>query len=147
MANCPTCISNCCHRWCVEELLCALECCGCCHLPTLFGPNLDIQAGQLLGQKDSDLRFYPWNPLATDGTQDLLGIAMHHLTTTAEGRVTNRFFQGLVPFIDCGQPYDNRYVCGIFRTQDIIGDITTARATGRLLRIEGNDSAGLVRLV
>jgi hypothetical protein len=144
---CPQCISDCCHRWCVEELLCAMECCGCCDLPTLFGPNLNIQAGQLIAQKDDDLRFYPFDPAATDGTQNLLGVARYHIQTNAEGRVLHRYFNPMVPSSECGPIYSNRYVCGLFRTQDIIGDIAAARASGRLLRVEGNDSAGLVKFV
>ena len=57
-----------------------------------------------------------------------------------------RYFSGLVPSSDCGQPYTNMYVCGIFYTQYLRGDIAAARAAGLLRRLEGNDSNGYVKL-
>ncbi len=145
--SCPTCINDCSHRWCVEELLCAVECCGCCDLATLFGPNLDIPAGQLIAQKDSDERFYPFDPAATDGRQEPLGIARYHIKTNENGQPYHRYFNPLVPSSECGPLYSNRYVCGVFRTQDIRGNIQAAFATHRLLKVEGNAQTGLVKFV
>lgn len=143
---CETCQNNCCIRWCVEELICATDCCGCCHLPVLFGPNLDIPAGQILGQKDADLRFYPFDPFATDGTQIPRGLSKYHYETDANGDVKNRYFNPLVPGSLCGEKYGNVYFCGIFRTQDLVGDVGAAES-GRLLRIlYGNADSGLVKL-
>lgn len=143
---CETCTSNCCIRWCVEELLCATDCCGCCHIRVMFGPNLDIPAGQILGKKTLDKRFYPFDPFAVDGTQIPRGISKYHYTTDANGDVVNRFFNPLVPNSQCGEKYGNMYVCGIFRTADLIGDVGAAEA-GRLLReLTGDTDSGLVKL-
>lgn len=145
---CQTCINNCCHRWCVEELVCAIECCGCCHIPVLMGPNESWHAGQIIAQKDSDLRFYEFDPFAVDGTQVPVGIAKYTVEADAQGNAISRYFNGLSPFAEgCGQPYTNMYVCGIFYTQYLRGDVSAARAAGILRRLEGNDSTGLVKLI
>lgn len=83
---CPTCLNDCCVRPCVEELLCAMDCCGCCHVPILLGENLDIPAGTILGQRTADLKFVPFDPLAVDGSQLPRGIAQYHVQTDAEGQ-------------------------------------------------------------
>lgn len=144
---CQTCINNCCHRWCVDVLECATPCCGCCHLPVLMGPNQSWHAGQIIAQNDSDLRFYEFDPSAVDGTQVPLGIARETVESDENGNAINRFFNGLVPAAECGQPYTNMHVCGIFYTQYLRGDVAAARAAGLLRRIEGNDSTGLVKLI
>lgn len=144
---CQACINDCCQRWCIDHLVCALECCGCCHIPIMMGPNQSWHSGQIIAQKDSDLRFYNFDPLATDGTQNPLGIAMYTVESDANGKAMQRYFNGLVPAANCGQPYTNMYICGIFFTQFLRGDIAAARAAGLLQRKEGNDSTGYVKLV
>ena len=143
---CATCINNCCQRWCVDVLVCALDCCGCCHIPVLMGPNQSWHAGQIIAQKDSDLRFYEFDPFASDGTQVPTGLAMHTVDSDENGNAISRYFTGLVPAAECGQPYTNMFVCGIFYTQYLRGDVAAARAAGLLRRLEGNDSNGYVKL-
>lgn len=144
---CPTCVNDCCVRPCVEELQCALDCCGCCHLPVLYGEDLNILAGTLLGQRTADLRFVPFDPAAVDGSQLFRGIQKYHISTDAQGRVINRYFGYLGLGLDCGQIYGNMYVCGIFRIQDLIGDVAAAAASGILKLIDGlPGGSGLVRL-
>lgn len=144
---CATCLNNCCVRPCVEELLCAMDCCGCCHVPVLLGENLDIQAGTILGQRTADLKFVPFNPLATDGSQLPRGIAQYHVMTDAEGNVVGRYFGYLGLGLDCGPKYTNMYVCGIFRIQDIIGDLASAASAGWARLIDGMPGGGgLVRI-
>lgn len=144
---CETCQNDCCVRPCVEELLCALDCCGCCHIPILLAPNLDIKAGTLLGQRTSDLRFAPFDPLAVDGTQLFRGIAQYHVKTDDQGNVIDRYFGFLGLGLACGPKYTNMYVCGIFRIQDLIGDVASAAASGILKLLDGNPGgSGLVRL-
>lgn len=144
---CQTCINDCCIRPCVSELLCALDCCGCCHIPILLGPNLDLKAGQLLGQRSSDLRFFPYDPLATDGTQILRGLLHYHTVTDANGDVIDRYFGYLGLGLACGPKYGNMYVCGIFRIQDLVGDVAAGVASGILRLLDGNaDGSGLIRL-
>jgi hypothetical protein len=89
---CQTCLNDCCVRPCVEELLCAMDCCGCCHVPILLAPNLDLKAGTILGQRSSDLRFAPFDPLAVDGTQTPRGILQYHVLTDGDGNVVHRYF-------------------------------------------------------
>lgn len=145
---CQQCINDCCVRFCVEELLCATDCCGCCHLPTLLAPNLNLQAGTLLGQRTADLRFAPFDPLAVDGTQDLKGILQYHVITDANGNVVHRYFGPFGLGLDCGPLYTNRYVCGIFRTEHLVGDVASAVAAGGLRILEGGVTGpGLVKLV
>ena len=144
---CQTCINDCCVRPCVEELLCALDCCGCCHVPILIIPDQDLKAGTLLGQRTSDLRFGPFDPLATDGRQTLRGIAQYHVQTNSNGDIINRYFGYLGLGLDCGPKYTNMYVCGIFRLQELIGDVASAVAGGWLKLIDGNPGgSGLVRI-
>jgi hypothetical protein len=144
---CQTCINDCCVRPCVEELLCAMDCCGCCHVPILLGPNLDIPAGTILGQRTTDLRFFPFQPLAVDGTQLPRGILQYHVQTNANGDVINRYFGHLGLGLDCGPKYTNMYVCGIFRIQDIFGDLASALSAGWARLIDGNpDGSGLFRV-
>lgn len=147
MPACQQCINDCCHRWCLDELVCALDCCGCCHIPILMGPNEDWHSGQIIAKKDSDLRYYKFDPFATDGTQVPIGLAMYTVTSDENGFAQTRYFNGLVPGADCGQPYTNMYVCGIFYTQYLRGDVGAARAAGLLRTLEGNDQTGLVKLV
>lgn len=144
---CEQCLNNCCIRPCVEELKCALDCCGCCHIPILLIPNLDIQAGTILGQRASDLRYGPYDPLAVDGTQIPRGFAHYHVLSNDDGDVVGRYFGLLGLGLECGQKYTNMYVCGIFRTQDIVGDLASAQATPNFGRIiDGTVDAGLFKL-
>lgn len=144
---CATCLNECCVRPCVEELLCAMDCCGCCHVPILLGENLSIPAGTLLGQRTADLRFIPFDPLATDGSQLPRGILQYHVQTNANGDVVGRYFGYLGLGLDCGPKYSNMYVCGIFRLQDILGDVGAAASAGWLRLIDGNPGgSGLVRI-
>lgn len=143
---CPTCVNNCCVRPCVEELLCAMDCCGCCHVPVLLAPNLDLQAGTILGQRTADLRFAPFDPLATDGTQTPKGILQYHVQTDAEGNVVGRYFGMLGLGLDCGPKYTNMYICGIFRTQDLVGDVASAAAAGWLRIFDGTAQSGLAKI-
>lgn len=146
MAQCDTCVNNCCVRPCVAELLCALDCCGCCHIPVLLAPNQDLKAGTILGQRSSDLRFVPFNPEATDGSEQPRGILHYHVITDADGRVTGRYFGMLGLGLDCGPLYTNMYICGIFRTQDLDGDLNAAIATGQFGRIvQGTEDSGLFK--
>lgn len=144
---CATCLNECCVRPCVEELLCAMDCCGCCHVPILLGENLDIKAGTLLGQRNADLKFVPFEPLAVDGSQLPRGILQYHVQTNANGDVINRYFGHLGLGLECGPKYSNMYVCGIFRLQDLIGDVASAASSGWLRLIDGNPGgSGLVRI-
>lgn len=143
---CQNCVNNCCIRWCVEELLCSRDCCGCCHIEVLFGPNLDIPAGQWLGQKTDDKRMYPFDPMATDGTQKPKGIAKYHYQTDANGDVLNRWFNPLVPGSLCGEKYGNMYVCGIFRNQDLRGETGAAESAGRGVVLYGDENNGEFKL-
>lgn len=124
-----------------------MDCCGCCHVPILLAPNLDIKAGTILGQRTSDLRFAPFDPLAIDGTQLPRGIAQYHVQTDADGNVVGRYFGFLGLGLECGPKYTNMYICGIFRLQDIIGDVASAAANNWLRLIDGNvGGSGLVRI-
>lgn len=144
---CQTCINDCCIRPCVEELLCALDCCGCCHVPILVAPSQDIKAGTILGQRTTDLRYAPFDPFAIDGTQLPRGIAQYHVQTDDQGNVINRYFGYLALGMACGPKYTNMYVCGIFRLQDIIGDVASAAANNWMRLIDGNPGgSGLVRI-
>lgn len=144
---CQTCINNCCVRPCVEELLCAMDCCGCCHVPILIAPSQDLMAGTILGQRTSDLRFAPFDPLATDGTQLPRGILQYHVQTDDQGNVINRYFGFLGLGLECGPKYTNMYICGIFRLQELIGDVGAAAANNWLKLVDGNVGGnGLVRL-
>src|SRR5260221_6240114 len=144
---CQTCINSCCVRPCVEELLCAMDCCGCCHVPILLAANVDILAGTILGQRTADLRFVPFDPLAVDGSQQPRVILQYHVQTDDQGNVIDRYFGFLGLGLDCGPKYTNGYVCGIFRLQDIIGDVASAAASGWLKLIDGNPGgSGLVRI-
>ena len=144
---CATCLNNCCVRPCVAELLCAMDCCGCCDVPILLGASLDLQAGTILGQRTADLRFVAFDPLAVDGSQLPRGILRYHVQTDDQGNVINRYFGFLGLGLDCGPKYTNMYVCGIFRIQDIIGDIGSAAAAGWLRLIDGNPGgSGLLRI-
>lgn len=144
---CQTCINQCCVKPCVEELVCHYECCGCCHIPVLLIPDQDLPAGTILAQRASDLRFGPFDPLATDGLQFPKGFLKYHVLTDENGNVVHRYFGYLGLGLDCGQPYTNMYICGIFRTQDIVGDLASAVATPNFGRIvEGTVDAGLVKI-
>lgn len=143
---CNNCINNCCQRWCVDELECALECCGCCHIPVLMGPNQIWRAGEIIAQKDSDMRFYIFDPFATDGTQVPLGLAKYVIESDENGYPYSRYFNGLVPAAECGPLHTNMFICGVFFTQQIHGDVAAARAAGLFTRKEGNDSVGYVKL-
>lgn len=144
---CQTCINNCCVRPCVEELLCAMDCCGCCHVPILIAPSQDLMAGTILGQRTSDLRFAPFDPLAVDGTQLPRGILQYHVQTDDQGNVINRYFGFLGLGLECGPKYTNMYICGIFRLQELIGDVGAAAANNWLKLVDGNVGGnGLVRL-
>lgn len=144
---CPTCLGKCELRICVEELHCVYDCCGCCHIPVLLAPNLDLKAGTLLGQRDADLRFDVFDPLASDGTQRFRGILKYHVMTDDQGNVVHRYFGHLGLGLDCGPLYTNMYICGIFRLQDLIGDVASAAASGLLRLVEGNPGgSGIVRL-
>jgi hypothetical protein len=95
----------------------------------------------------SDLRFAAFDPLATDGTQLPRGILQYHVQTNDQGDVINRYFGFLGLGLDCGPKYTNMYVCGIFRLQDIVGDVASAAASGWLRLIDGNPGgSGLVRI-
>lgn len=142
MADCPTCINKCAHRWCVDMLLCAFDCCGCCHLLGVFVEDADIPAGTLLGERN-DKRLGPFDPLATDGLQNFMGIAMHHITTDENGEVLPRVYNPYTPSANCGPLYDNFYVCGIFFENQLFGDVDAAIAAGGLRRVHG----GLVKLI
>lgn len=144
---CDTCLNSCCIRPCVDKLVCAYECCGCCHLPVLFGPNLDMEAGTIVGMKDSDLRFYPFNPNASDGTQNPLGVTYRHYVTDANGDVNGTRFGPLGLGLECGEKYGNVYFCGIFRTEDLRGDVASAIAARLFRRISGSVDAGLVKVI
>lgn len=144
---CVNCTGKCELRPCVEQLLCALDCCGCCHVPVLLAPNQDIKAGTILGQRESDLRFVPFDPLASDGSQLPRGIAMYHAITDNDGNIVDRYFGYLGLSLGCGPLYTNMYICGIFRLQDIIGDVASASAANWLKLVDGNvGGSGLVRL-
>lgn len=124
-----------------------MDCCGCCHIPILLGPNLDLEAGTLLGQRTADLRFAPFDPLAVDGTQLFRTILKFHVQTDDQGNIINRYFGQYGLSLECGPLYTNAYVCGIFRTQDLRGDVAAAVASGVLKLVDGlADGAGLVRL-
>lgn len=146
MANCPTCIGPCCHRWEPCQIFCATDCCGCCPLPTIYGPNQTIEAGTIVAQRASDLLFFPFDPTATDGLQEPLGIQEWTITIDANGRV-QQYFNPFVPTSECGPLYSNRFICGIFYTQQLKGDVAAAWATGRLVRVEGTISSGLSKFV
>lgn len=144
---CQTCVNECCVRPCVEELLCAMDCCGCCHVPVLIIPNQSLKAGTILGQRTSDLRFAAFDPNAVDGTQLPRGILQYHVETDAQGNVINRYFGMFGLGLECGPMYTNMYVCGIFRLQEIIGDVASAAAAGWLRLIDGNPGgSGLIRI-
>lgn len=144
---CQNCVGKCELRICIEDLRCAYDCCGCCHLPILLAPDLDLKAGTLLGQRTSDLRYAPFDPLAVDGTQLFRGILQYHVITDEDGNVVHRYFGHLGLGLDCGPLYTNMYVCGIFRLQDLVGDVASAAAAGLLRLIDGNPGgSGLVRL-
>lgn len=124
-----------------------MDCCGCCHVPILLAPSQDILAGTILGQRTSDLRFAPFDPLAVDGTQLPRGIAQYHVQTDDQGNVIGRYFGFLGLGLECGPKYTNMYICGIFRLQDIIGDVASAAAANWLRLIDGNPGgSGLVRI-
>lgn len=143
---CNTCQTNCCIRPCVERLHCAYECCGCCHLPVLLGPNLDMEAGTIVGMNDTDLRFYPFDPSADDGTQVPLGVTYEHYVTNAAGDIIGNRFGPLGLGLECGEKLGNVYFCGIFRITDLRGDIASAIAARLLRRISGSLDAGLVKV-
>ena len=143
---CENCINKCCQRWCVDRLDCALDCCGCCHIPILMGPNQSWHSGEIIAQNDTDLKFYIFDPYPTDGTQVPLGLAMYSVDSDENGTPHDRYFNGLVPGADCGPLHTNMYICGIFYTQQVHGDVASARAAGLLSRKEGNDSVGYVKL-
>lgn len=144
---CQNCLGKCQVRPCVEELLPAYECCGHCDLPFLLGPNLDLEAGTIIGQRTTDLRFYPFDPNASDGTQLPRAILRYHVRTDDQGNVIDRYFGPLGLGLECGQPYTNAWVCGIFRLQDLFGDVAAAAASGWLKLIDGNPGgSGLVRI-
>ncbi len=124
-----------------------MDCCGCCHVPILLGPSLDLKAGTILGQRTSDLRFFAYDPLAVDGTQSPRGILQYHAQTDVNGNIINRYFGYLGLGLDCGPKYTNMYVCGIFRIQDLVGDVASAVGANWLKLIDGNAAgSGLVRL-
>lgn len=144
---CPTCISNCCIRPCVEELDCIYDCCGCCHIPILLAPNLDLPAGQLLGQLDSTRQYAAFDPTAVDGTQLFRGILKYHVQTDENGHVIGRYFGQLGLGLNCGPLYTNMYVCGMWRTEDLFGDVASAAATGIIKLVDGPASGpGIVRM-
>lgn len=124
-----------------------MDCCGCCHIPVLLGENLDLKAGTLLGQRTSDLRFVPFDPTATDGSQLFRGILQYHVQTDDQGNVVGRYFGLLGLGLECGPQYSNMFVCGIFRLQELFGDVASAAASGILKLLDGNPGGnGLVRL-
>lgn len=142
MPDCPTCVSKCSQRWCVEYLRCATDCCACCHFPGLYIENADIPAGTLLGERE-DHRLGPFDPSADNGLQTFAGIQMYHIVTNETGQPYDRYFIGLVPNADlCGPLYSNFYACGIFFEDHLFGDVNAAISAGRLARIPG----GLVKI-
>lgn len=144
---CATCVNECCVRPCVEQLECAMDCCGCCHIPVLLAPNVSLKAGTILGQRTSDLRFDAFDPLAVDGRQIPRGLLMYHAVTNDQGAVIDRYFGHLGLGLECGPLYTNMYVCGIFRIQELIGDVASAVASNWLRLLDGNvGGSGLVRL-
>lgn len=144
---CDTCVNNCCTRPCVDELLCAISCGDCCHIPVLMLPNLDLEAGTILAQQTSTQRFGAFNPLANDGLQVPVGILKYHIQTNDAGDITGRYFGIFGLGLDCGPKYTNMYVSGFFRTQELRGDVASAIAAGLLRLIDGSVDAGLVKLI
>lgn len=144
---CATCINDCCIRPCVEELLCAQDCCGCCDYAILLAPDLDIKAGTILGQITATRRYAPFDPAAIDGTQLPRVIARYHIKTDANGNPIERYFGFLGLGLQCGQKYTNGYYCGTFRLEDLVGDVAAAAAAGWLKLVDGlPGDTGIVRL-
>lgn len=120
--SCPKC-GECCVEGCSHKVICAITCCGCCHLPVLFGPNQKIYAGTILAQSTEDQLFYKYDP--TDDTLDIpRGISVYSVETNENGEILkySSMFVGSL----CNKLEDNMWVCGIFRIEDVIGNLAAA---------------------
>lgn len=105
-------------------------------------------AGTILGQRQSDQLFVPFDPNATDGSQQPRGLLHYHVKTNEEGEVVGRYFGMFgLGMESCGPKYTNMYVCGIFRLEDIVGDVAAAAASGWLKLVDGFPGGnGIVRI-
>ena len=86
----------------------------------VFGPNLTLAAGTVLGEKTSDGKLYPYSNAASDGTQTAVSINIYPLRTDAQGNVywsdSNVPSELNVPF-KTSQVYE----AGTFRKTDLTG--------------------------
>lgn len=123
---CPNC-GGCCVEACLNEIKCLYDCCGCCTIEVVPGPNQTLNAGTILAENLEDQCFYAYDP-----TNDLLdcpaGVLRYRIETDADGNILNNF----APLFGekCGRRTTNMYICAIFRTQDLHGNVAAAFAKG-----------------
>lgn len=87
-----------------------------------FGANLTVRQGQAVGQKTSDLKCYPLNPSASDGTQLFKGFNIAALATDANGLVylVNNGTGAGPNYYSIGASTGDLYVTGAFNPNDLI---------------------------
>lgn len=89
--------------------------------PVAYGPNLTINRGQAMAPKTSDGKFYPFNAIATDGTQRFEGFAQYSCATDANGLVylvTGTTPAGATVYTPPGN-YSSLYTAGVFNPNDL----------------------------
>jgi hypothetical protein len=87
----------------------------------LLGPNLNLPKGQVLAQRRSDSRWFPFDPTATDGRQNPRKILKRATVTDAQGRPSNYTVPNFG--INCARWTAVAYSCGEFNMAELVGDL------------------------
>lgn len=151
--NCTSC-PECCAELCPNPKIDCVTCdagtgtggCGCCTIEVVLLPSTTYLAGMILGERSSDGRFGVFDSAATDGRQTPRGILKFKVTTDENGAVHGNEYN---PYgIDCPRLTTPMYICGVFRTEEIIGDLAAATSTGLFGRVVQGpyDGPGLFKL-
>lgn len=130
---CPSC-GGCCVEGCLNEIKCLYECCGCCTIEVCFGPNLKLSAGTIVAENKNDLRFYAFDP-NNEELDKPVGILRYTIETDEDGNLTHKH----APLFanKCNGCATNVYICGIFRTQELHGNVAAATSYNRFETITG----------
>ena len=149
--NCPEC-QECCHEVCAaDELECVFNCDCCPPMEIKLWPNQSLEFGTIMAQRKSDGLWGPFNPNADpagsqDGVQIPKGLLRYSSVSDANGRISN--FAGLLT-AGCGPFTTTMRYQGVFRIQDIKGDLAAAMAYPAFARLLENflPGPGLIKLV
>lgn len=148
--DCPTCCAELCPNPKIDCVTCdgagGRSGCGCCNIEIVLIPSTQYLAGMILGERAGDGRFGPFDPAATDGRQIPRGILKFKVQTDDAGAIYGNEYNAYG--IDCPRLTTAMYVCGIFRTEEIVGNLAAAVSTGLFGRVlqGGYDGPGLYAL-